>query len=754
MLSTKHKQVYYTARCCQAASLFLTSSRVRGLFWASPVENKKTAGFSVRPEWMKCVQRQLRGFASILLLSSLKSAPLITRMFAPDNVDVGWEADKVPYQSFFDFLPPNLTCVFRRIQLSSIAASPSIRELYVHQLDVLSSQGMPVLDIHMTRSTEDQDLAFLSSRRGSHVYAYEMLSTVRCPFVLCQAHCLLLAGEGVRLVVSSLTYFPVRIIGELFQRRRFRNATTDVGFVEQNLNSTNSVSPYVQDLRNRDIRSFCQLPLYQHAPVPFGFRRQVSCHPRGYLPSTSPALRRNFIGADMAHDAYLHICQGADSHTVTFALSSLAFVIHQRPGFLSSRLPSELMRHIAQWLQASIALMGFGVIVTLERNRSRPSQDWDACATAVARAVIAPFCKQSRSKPLACSQKTAEDLIVVMSQKKGADLLVIGGDLLKERQELSHQRPHQLRLGPGGNRIGVQKRLMQRLKNLWGDLRRIGMTCLLEDRGDLLSRGRAGCTRGKIGLQEEQCRTLLQLAKQAQSGWIIGFEAGSQLIDQAGPIDNQRILVTSQGFEFLDNGTIGSQFPQVSQITSSRFCQKIGINQVCFGSRSVTAAIYSFGIDRIECASFFQQCRDEQPLMGFDNARNLIERGDSTQERGQLAQPFSCVGKVSRGDLVASINHHKITIGVCPIQSGIPHTMTPFSNEGYSGPLCSCTQGSEHDPLMINLVQEHAREERSCSIGRVVRRKLPFPGRPHEACIPLLGPSSRGLSFSLTYKEV
>src|SRR5258708_778629 len=85
---------------------------------------------------------------------------LIVGLALPHAIDVGWEADEVPCRSFFDFLPPNWTCAFQRIQLSSIAALPSIRGFCVHQLDLLSSHGTPILDIHMTRSTEDQGFTF------------------------------------------------------------------------------------------------------------------------------------------------------------------------------------------------------------------------------------------------------------------------------------------------------------------------------------------------------------------------------------------------------------------------------------------------------------------------------------------------------------------------------------------------------------------------------------------------------------------
>ncbi len=93
-------------------------------------------------------------------LCRCKRCGLIAGLVHPHRIEVGWEADEVPCRSFSDFLPPNWTCAFQRIQLSSIAALPSIRGFCVPQLDLLSSHRMPVLDVHVTRSTEDQGLAF------------------------------------------------------------------------------------------------------------------------------------------------------------------------------------------------------------------------------------------------------------------------------------------------------------------------------------------------------------------------------------------------------------------------------------------------------------------------------------------------------------------------------------------------------------------------------------------------------------------
>ena len=50
-----------------------------------------------------------------------------------------------------------------------------------------------------------------------------------------------------------------------------------------------------------------------------------------------------------------------------------------------------------------------------------------------------------------------------MSQKKGADLFVVVGDLLNEWQQLAHQGQHQARFGAGEDHIGLQlPRIAQR----------------------------------------------------------------------------------------------------------------------------------------------------------------------------------------------------------------------------------------------------------------------------------------------------
>ncbi len=223
MSSTRHEKVYHAARCCQAASLPLTASRLRGLKWTCQVENKKIAGFFVRLERKQHGQRLLGNSASMQLLCSLKGGRLIACVLMPHRVDVGWEADEVPCRSFSDFLPPNWTCAFQRIQLSSIAVSPCIHGLHVHQLDVLSSHRMSILDVHVTRSTENQGLAFPCCHHfhpSGFVAAcvlfqvFERPDVVNLDFV-CERCCSALLtnlGEEALFQFGSLSPYPRRLV--------------------------------------------------------------------------------------------------------------------------------------------------------------------------------------------------------------------------------------------------------------------------------------------------------------------------------------------------------------------------------------------------------------------------------------------------------------------------------------------------------------------------------------------------------------
>ncbi len=130
------------------------------------------------------------------------------------------------------------------------------------------------------------------------------------------------------------------------------------------------------------------------------------------------------------------------------------------------RLPGELVQVVAPGLHTGKAFVGFGVITTLEGHWSRASQHLDAVGISIARAVIAPLGEQARSQAASRAGQGTPDLMILMSQKKGLNLLLVAGNLLDDDQQLFGQEEHQARPGAHHNRTGNQLRTMQFLKDL------------------------------------------------------------------------------------------------------------------------------------------------------------------------------------------------------------------------------------------------------------------------------------------------
>jgi hypothetical protein len=61
-------------------------------------------------------------------------------------------------------------------------------------------------------------------------------------------------------------------------------------------------------------------------------------------------------------------------------------------------------------------------------------------AVSIACAIIAPFGQEAWSQSFARTRQPAKETALRVRQKKAADFLVIGGDLLDQRQQLPHQR--------------------------------------------------------------------------------------------------------------------------------------------------------------------------------------------------------------------------------------------------------------------------------------------------------------------------
>src|SRR5579863_1453616 len=382
-----------------------------------------------------------------------------------------------------------------------------------------------------------------------------------------------------------------------------------------------------------------------------------------------------FLDPQRENDSHPDIGQRSDGHTVALALLAFAVVVVLRPSLGSRTLPCKLIQGVAQRLDTGEALMDARVIAALKGNRRGASQGLDTACIDIALAIIAPFRQQAGSQSFASAGQGMEDLIVFMLQKKRGDLLIVGRDLLQQRQQLSDQSQHQARLRANGDVISGQLWLVQSLVDLWRNLQSGGMPSLGKRLSQLFDRGCRSTGGGGIGLQKDQSGPLLELSEQFQGHRIIGFQAGRQLIDQAGLHLDQRILVAAQGFEFGDLGTVRLQTSQVSQLRSAMLGQQIGINLVGLGTAGGAFPVDSFRIDRVEGHPRLQQGSDEQTVIGFQNAGDLVKGSDFPQEADQFAESFPAVFHPQRGHFAASfVDHDRVVVAICPIDTGKPHT--------------------------------------------------------------------------------
>lgn len=87
---------------------------------------------------------------------------------------------------------------------------------------------------------------------------------------------------------------------------------------------------------------------------------------------------------------------------------------------------------------------------------------------------------------------------------------------------------------------------MQALIDLEGGLARVAVMALPQRPLNLLDRSDHRGIWGGIRLQKDQRRRLRELTKQLQGHRVIGFEAGCELIDQAGLTLDQIVLIAGQ----------------------------------------------------------------------------------------------------------------------------------------------------------------------------------------------------------------
>ena len=414
-------------------------------------------------------------------------------------------------------------------------------------------------------------------------------------------------------------------------------------------------------------------------------------------------LRAGLVHPHAIDDAHPDVGQGADRHTMGLAFGTFAPIIVQCPAFLPCRLPGKLVQGVAQRFHAGEAFVRFSVIAALERDWCGPGQRLDTAGIRGATAILAPFGKPPRGQALAGTRQRTPELVVLLRQKKGADLLLVGGDIRDDHQQLLDQREHQVLLGAHDDLLGDQLGAMQLLKDLGGSPPRVGMLARAQRRADLCKRGCLSRLGRGVRLQKHEGAALLQLGKQVQSGRVVLLEAGGQLVDQALLRLDQCILIAGERFQLGHGGTIWLQAAQLGQVQATDLGQQMRVNLIGLGSRRSAQLIGRLGGDGIDRDPSFQQERGEPAMVGFDNTRQVLRRSRNAQQKlFQLVQACVAVRKAPRSHALARfIQHLHVMMGVRPIQANVAHTRASLSAQTpgdvgsfYSG--CSKQRPSNH----------------------------------------------------------
>src|SRR6266496_3519309 len=456
-----------------------------------------------------------------------------------------------------------------------------------------------------------------------------------------------------------------------------------------------------------------------------------------------------------------HVGQRSYCHGMAFTFCSLSLVVVSGPCFTLGRLPSKGMQRITQRFDTAQPAMRFGVHPTLKEHRRSSSQRLQTAGILITSAIITDFCQESRSQALASPGQAFKDLMVLMGQKKGVNLLVILSNLLNQRQQLTHQHQHQTRLGADRHAIGLQCRLMHLLHNRNSRSLCLGMPAGSQQFLDLLHRGGLCSLWGWIRLQEEQRALLLQFPKEIQCHGIIRFEASGELIHQAGLQVDQALLITRQLLEFRHLLAVWGETMQIGKVGSSGLRQQVSINGIRLGSRCCSSAIDGARVDRVDGPSCLQQRRNQQTMSRLNDAGHLLlgVRADDLFQKGvQGGKSFGSVIHPQRSHPpTLLIQRQSVVMLVRPVNTGIPHETCSSLSDRFLSTRALILWRSKRDSLMIASAQEwkKAKCELSQSVEPGGGSRLSPSGfnRFLEQVYSCSGPVSRGLVLSLMYKE-
>jgi hypothetical protein len=145
---------------------------------------------------------------------------------------------------------------------------------------------------------------------------------------------------------------------------------------------------------------------------------------------------------------------------------------------------------------------------------------------------------------------------------------------------------------------------------------------------------------------------------------------------------DQGILIAGERLQLLHRGTIGLQAAQFRQVEAAGLGQQIGIDLIGLGSGGFAQLIGGLGIDRIDREPRLQQERNEQAMIRFDNACQLVGRTRNAQHQlFQFVQALRAVRKALRADAASRfVQDHHIMIGYRPS----PNQRTTYSSFPFS----------------------------------------------------------------------
>jgi hypothetical protein len=465
----------------------------------------------------------------------------------------------------------------------------------------------------------------------------------------------------------------------------------------------------------------------------FASQRRGFLSGSGSMSEPSLIKGRSLIGAlggpESIENAHPHVGECPNGDRMTFAFFPFSLIVVQCPRLAPGRLPGKQVECIAQGFQTGRAAVSFLVGATLVEDGSCASQRLKASSVLIARRIISQFCQQPGSQPFSGSGQALKNRMILLGQKKGLDVLIIGSNLLSQRQQLPDQNQHQACLAAHGDGISRQLWLVQGLVDLGSNLLGSWMTSLLKRLDDLLLRGSLCGPRSGEGLQKEQRRALLQLAEQFQSDGIVGYASGDELIDQARLQVNQPVLITGECLEFGNLGRVWLQLAQVSQLTASQFCQQVGIDPIGFGSRCASASVNRLGIDRIDREAGFEQSRNEQAAIGLNDTGYLfLERRPSNafEQSDQFFQTLFRMRRFINDDDIMMIIGQSPAPAYHIFQLLSGRIEAPFGHPlRYRVLIHWC---SKHVPLIIDSLKGATREAHPPTISRTVGVLKAFRG--------------------------